>query len=160
MEEIAQCLMYKEKKNMKIRKGFVSNSSSSSFVIAIAEITDVEKFKELINDIDIGVYHCEIVSYEDFEMSSWHGRKKSNNAELSNDEKIISVNSFNDLSVSMSYDPTKKYLAYDRCMDSESDEDGETIYDDSVEDEIDAIAKAASGILVGLHISTGCGYNG
>ena len=33
---------------MKIRKGFVSNSSSSSFVVAIKDLPDVELFKKMI----------------------------------------------------------------------------------------------------------------
>jgi len=33
----------KEKEKMKVRNGFVSNSSSSSFIIGIARVTDEDK---------------------------------------------------------------------------------------------------------------------
>lgn len=41
---------------MKIRNGFVSNSSSSSFIFAIAEITDLDKVKSYLTDKEIERY--------------------------------------------------------------------------------------------------------
>lgn len=38
---------------MKIRSGFVSNSSTSSFIVAIAKILDEEKVRQWIKDIGI-----------------------------------------------------------------------------------------------------------
>jgi hypothetical protein len=38
---------------MKIRNGFVSNSSSSSFIIGIAKINDLNKLRKYINDHNI-----------------------------------------------------------------------------------------------------------
>jgi hypothetical protein len=128
--------------------------------LAIAEVTDGEKLKQVLGENKIDSHSYEIVSYGDFEMSRWRGRKATESAELSQDEKTISVNAFDDSSVSMDFDPTKQYFAYRHSQDCDSNEDGETIYDESVEEEIDTITKAASGLLVGLHVSVGCGYNG
>lgn len=141
---------------MKIRNGFVSNSSSSSFVIAIAEVTDEEKIRIYLKENKID---AEIVSYEDFVHSSWYGCNITDNAKLNKEETEISIESFDYSTVSLPYDKTKKYLAYYSGQDCECNEDGETIFDESVCDEIDRIAKEAEGISK-LQVSTGCGRNG
>ena len=47
---------------MKIRNGFVSNSSSSSFMVGIARINDLDKFKKYLNSV--GINPDEIKDYE------------------------------------------------------------------------------------------------
>lgn len=50
---------------MKIRNGFVSNSSSSSFVLALGKIEDEEKFNKIFNEFnDNGYEYCtNIIDY-------------------------------------------------------------------------------------------------
>ena len=51
---------------MKIRLGFVSNSSGSSFILGVAKITDKKKFLEVIKKNDIKVNE----SFKEFNMIS------------------------------------------------------------------------------------------
>lgn len=51
---------------MKIRRGFVSNSSSSSFIIGLAKIVDFEKFNKFTESIkNFSHIDCRVVSLED-----------------------------------------------------------------------------------------------
>lgn len=142
---------------MKIRNGFVSNSSSSSFIIAIAEVMNEDALREFLtsNKID-----AKIESDDDFIGSSYNGCRVTNNAKLRGDEKYIQVESFDGSDVSLIYDKTKKYLTYYNCIDSECNDDGETIYNDFVED--DAVLKLSDHkeLVNNFKYTTGCGRNG
>ena len=53
---------------MKTRQGFVSNSSSSSFIVAVAKVVDeekVNKWRDSLNLPDYRKSHCKIVTLED-----------------------------------------------------------------------------------------------
>jgi hypothetical protein len=56
---------------MKIRNGFVSNSSSSSFIVGIAKIEDKEKFDKYILDNNITLDNSDnfLISYKDINKS-------------------------------------------------------------------------------------------
>lgn len=95
---------------MKLRKGFVSNSSSSSFICGIAEIKDKEKFNKYVSDHKIKLDEYDVyvhsagndkrwdvnfakddVTVESFQTSSSVRRSSSDSAEyfvvnVSNDE--------------------------------------------------------------------------
>lgn len=72
---------------MKIRKGFVSNSSSSSFIVGIAEICDRTKFDAYIekHQIDLNGYDQYIVTEDCDESEHWDVVKC---------DDLITVNSF------------------------------------------------------------------
>lgn len=57
---------------MKIRQGFVSNSSSSSYIIGIAKVDDIKKCKKYIEDNKIDADDINISTYKDLkETKSW-----------------------------------------------------------------------------------------
>ena len=142
---------------MKIRNGFVSNSSSSSFIIAIAEVVNEEALKEFLKNEQIG---AEIVSDSDFTESNWYGCRSSENAKLKNSETRIVVDSFEGSEVSLPYDKVKKYLTYYQTVDSDCNDDGETIYDDSIDDNEIFVLSSKPELVTNFQYTTGCGRNG
>lgn len=76
---------------MKTRRGFVSNSSSSSFIVGIAEIIDKAKFDEYIekNEIVLGEYGDRVIIYED--SKRWDVKKHNDKLIVENFETLVST---------------------------------------------------------------------
>lgn len=80
---------------MKIRQGFVSNSSSSSFMIGIGKIKDKESFMELIKDIK-NDYRCDcrvfsttaILEGGDWDMPHFRGSELYVTAHVNNEPEV------------------------------------------------------------------------
>lgn len=87
--------------DMKIRTGFVSNSSSSSFMLAAAKVTDLEKATEFLKKLNFGKYedvqivctlaerapHYACIRGEDFVVESFTGDSVS--ASIENTSHIL-----------------------------------------------------------------------
>ncbi|MEE1301849.1 MAG: hypothetical protein UHD64_03625 [Bacteroidales bacterium] len=100
---------------MKIRNDFVTNSSSSSYIICFARITDEEKAKKIIDKYDLDVLSASDVKHEMRwgELGAdWAG------ATLWGTDKILQAH------------PNDKYIIIEDSNDAYYDEDDyEPIYD-------------------------------
>ncbi len=168
---------------MKIRKGFVSNSSSSSFIIGVAEVADINKFKKYAKDNNILL---ENGSGSDFALTTWKelrdkDRSKWGDTEKLQDDKII-VESFVCSEVSISskdmkdgtmvvvyayYGNEGDYAFYDNDDSDWSDIDYEKVYEDNFfdksEEEMLSLFESpeASGLKKdNCHYSIGAARNG
>lgn len=112
---------------MKIRNGFVSNSSSSSFLIAVGKINNRTAFEEYVEKNECVV--CVVEYHEDFDAfigSNWRGEVIDN---------ILSVESFDGSILSIEMDKDSQYYSY-RYIGDEGD--GEFSHDYEMRYNIDA----------------------
>lgn len=113
---------------MKIRTDFVTNSSSSSYIICFARIADEEKAKKIIEKHNLRVFDVDDVKHEMRwgELGAdWAG------ATLWGTDKILEAH------------PDDKYIIIEDSNDAEYDEDYEPIYDYNfaMNDAIDEITE-------------------
>ena len=130
---------------MKIRTDFVTNSSSSSYIICFARIADEEKAKPIIDQYNLDVLSASDVKHEmrwgDL-GADWAG------ATLYGTDKILQAH------------PDDKYIIIEDYIEADYDEDYEPIYDYDFEmnDAIESITEAHG--FANIDCAEGEGRNG
>jgi len=146
---------------MKVRNGFVSNSSSSSFILGIAKVTDEKKLREYIDENKLqGLTIKKVKDIND----SW---------DVSKTETKISMESFTYDIVEVNYESEEDTIVYyEECEGDDSDfwneDDGWGEYDYDIDldffsqgmiDVYDLFLSKDAGI-VDANVTYGAGRNG
>lgn len=140
---------------MKIRTGFVSNSSSSSYVIGVARVTDEEKLKAFIEEhklqYDANIYTTE----EAINAGGW-----SPPTTKIGDKTYFCCEAFDCNEVRIEIDPEKneKFVSFYHCDDIMEDEDG-PVEPDVIEDGGIYSLTEEHGV-TDIKVSEGYGRNG
>lgn len=130
---------------MKIRNDFVTNSSSSSYIICFARIKDEDKARPIIEKYNLDVFDVNGVKKEMHwgELGAdWAG------AIIWGADKILENH------------PDDKFIIIDECLDAEYDDEGDPIYDYdfTVNDEISEITEENG--FANIDVAEGEGMNG
>lgn len=102
---------------MKIRIDYVTNSSSSSYIICFARIANEEKAKKIIDKYDLDVFDADGVDEE----KNWLGELGASwcGATIWGVDKVLAAH------------PDDKYIIIEDKNDADYNDWGEPIYDDS-----------------------------
>lgn len=130
----------------KIRMGFVTNSSSSSFIICFARIADKEKAQKIIDKYDLNVFNRDGVNGE----KNWCG-------ELGADYAGAIIWNVDDI---LESHPDDKFIIIEDSNEAYYDDDGEPIYNYnfSMNDAIDEITEENG--FADIEVSEGEGRDG
>lgn len=130
---------------MKIRTDFVTNSSSSSYIICFARIVDEEKAQSIIDQYDLEVFDVEGVKGEMY------------CGELGADWCGATIWSVDDV---LSKNPNSKFIIIEDSNDGEETEWGDAVYDYdfSMNDAIEAITEENG--FADIEVAEGEGRNG
>lgn len=131
---------------MKLRTDFVTNSSSSSFIICFARIADAEKAQKVIDKYNISVLDVDGVNGE----KNWYG-------ELGADWRGAIIYGVDDV---LKKHSDSKYIVIEDSNDADYDDDYEPIYnyDFAMNDAIAAITEENG--FANIEISEGEGRDG
>lgn len=138
---------------MKIRTGFVSNSSSSSYVICVGRVIDEEKLKAFCdsNGLNAEIY----TTKEALDSSGW-----SRPITKYGDKTYFRCESFDDNQVSIEIDPEadEKFVSICHCQDIGEDEDGPIEPDEIMDGGIYSLGEEHG--VTNIETAEGYGRNG
>lgn len=131
---------------MKIRTDFVTNSSSSSYIICFARIADEEKAKKIIEKYDLGVYDIDDVNAE----KRWSGELGADwcGAVIDTDEVLSKY-------------PNDKYIVIEDSNEADWDEESDDYvfnYNFAMNNAIDDITEENG--FANIECAEGEGFNG
>ena len=131
---------------MKVRTSFVTNSSSSSFIICFARIADKEKAQKIIDKYYLNVFDRDGVNSE----KNWCG-------ELGADYAGAIIWNVDDI---LETHPNDEFIIIEDSNEAYYDDDGEPIYDYDfyMNDAIDAITEENG--FADIEVSEGEGRDG
>jgi hypothetical protein len=110
---------------VKLRNGFVSNSSSSSYIIGVGKLVNEELFIKYCNENHIGYDIMTTKEIMEFK-TKWSCIKR-----VLKDKTYFVKDAFdgNEVSVEINPELNEKFVSVYYCEDIEENEDGETDYD-------------------------------